>query len=166
MDVELKVKSGWFSTWKKSALFRCASRCSSPVLIELIPLLVEYFRLAVFHRPSAIFHNPERLMNVLALLLSARNPVPFTEIAGRAERRTAVRGYGLPGARAIALGSVQVVGDILGYAMLNPGEIGVMVRTAGLSIIRQWLRRFGNLTGNLTALRTGEIAVRFAVRFV
>jgi predicted DNA-binding transcriptional regulator YafY len=27
--------------------------------------------------------KPERLMNVLALLLSARNPVPFSEIAGR-----------------------------------------------------------------------------------
>src|SRR5713101_4842954 len=35
MDVELKVKSGWFSTWKKSALFRCASRWGSRVLMVL-----------------------------------------------------------------------------------------------------------------------------------
>ena len=41
-----------------------------------------------------------------------------------------------------------------------------MVRLVGIPGTRQWLRRFVNLTGNLTAFRGGEILVRSTMRFV
>ncbi len=51
--VDLKVKTGNFSTSRKSALFRCASRCGSRVLIELASIEASIFDLVM----SALFSS-------------------------------------------------------------------------------------------------------------
>jgi len=92
--------------------------------------------------------------------------LPTVEIPPLDATRTAADLAARPGIQAGVEGVGRKVGAVVYGAVFTPGEIREMVRFVDIPVIRQWIRRLGNLTANLTAIGAGEIPVRFLVRFV